>query len=63
MALPVGSVGYVNVIGFLILSPATFLAAPLGARIAHALTQRQLSITFGAFLMIVAVRMMYRTFA
>ncbi|MBL4894952.1 MAG: sulfite exporter TauE/SafE family protein [Emcibacter sp.] len=60
--LPPGSIGFVNVIGFLILSPATFLAAPLGVRIAHALTQRQLSITFGSFLMIVAVRMLYRTF-
>lgn len=62
LLLPVGSVGYVNMIGFLILSPATFLAAPLGVKIAHALTQRQLSMTFGAFLMIVAVRMLYRTF-
>jgi len=60
--LPPGSVGFVNVIGFLIISPATFLAAPLGAKIAHALTQRQLSITFGAFFLIVAVRMLYRTF-
>ncbi len=62
ISLPPGSVGYVNVIGFLILSPATFLAAPLGVRIAHALTRRQLSIVFGVFLMIVAVRMLYRTF-
>lgn len=62
MLLPVGSVGFVNVIGFLILSPATFLAAPLGVKIAHALNQRQLSMTFGAFLMIVAIRMIYRTF-
>lgn len=62
MILPPGSVGFVNVIGFLILSPATFLAAPLGVKIAHAMTQRQLSMTFGAFLMIVAVRMLYRTF-
>jgi len=61
MMLPPGNVGYVNVIGFLILSPATFLAAPLGVKIAHALTQRQLSMTFGAFLLIVAGRMFYRT--
>ncbi len=61
MLLPPGSVGFVNVIGFLILSPATFLAAPLGARIAHALTQRQLSMTFGAFLMVAAARMLYRS--
>ncbi|PCI48703.1 MAG: hypothetical protein COB49_05660 [Alphaproteobacteria bacterium] len=62
MALPPGSVGFVNVIGFLVLSPATFLAAPLGVKIAHALTQRQLRMTFGIFLMIAAARMLYRTF-
>ena len=60
--LPPGSVGFVNVIGFLILSPASFLAAPLGVKIAHALSQRQLSMVFGAFLMIIAARMLYRTF-
>ncbi|MBL4767397.1 MAG: sulfite exporter TauE/SafE family protein [Rhodobacteraceae bacterium] len=62
LMLPPGSIGFVNGIGFLILSPATFLAAPLGVRIAHALSQRQLSMIFGAFLMIVAVRMLYKTF-
>ncbi len=62
MALPVGSVGFVNVIGFLILAPATYLAAPLGAKIAHSLSQRQLSIIFGGFLLIAAARMLYRTF-
>jgi len=60
--LPPGNVGFVSVIGFLILSPATFLAAPLGAKIAHALTQRQLGMAFGTFLMIVAARMLYRAF-
>ncbi|NOZ43362.1 MAG: sulfite exporter TauE/SafE family protein [Alphaproteobacteria bacterium] len=60
--LPPGSVGFVNVIGFAILSPATFVAAPFGARIAHALSQRQLSMIFGGFLLIVAVRMLYRIF-
>jgi len=60
--LPPGSVGFVNLAGFLIISPATFLAAPLGARIAHALSRRQLSMTFGAFLLAVALRMLYRTF-
>jgi len=60
--LPPGNVGFVSVIGFAVLSPATFLAAPLGAKIAHALTQRQLGMTFGTFLMIVAARMLYRAF-
>ncbi len=58
--LPPGSLGYVNVIGFLLISPATVFAAPLGVKIAHSLSKRQLSIAFGTFLLIVAVRMLYR---
>lgn len=60
--LPPGSVGFVNLIGFVILSPVTFLTAPLGAKIAHALSQRQLSFIFGGFLLMVSCRMLYRSF-
>ncbi len=58
--LPVGSLGYVNVIGLLIISPVTVLSAPLGAKIAHSLSQRNLSIAFGMFLFIVGIRMLYK---
>jgi uncharacterized protein len=58
--LPSGSVGYVNLVGFAVISPATFLAAPLGAAIAHRLSRRTLSSLFGLFLLLVAVRMFYR---
>jgi uncharacterized membrane protein YfcA len=58
--LPPGSLGYVNVIGFALISPMTFLAAPLGATIAHRLSRRHLSLLFGLFLVIVATRMFYR---
>jgi uncharacterized membrane protein YfcA len=57
--VPPGSIGYVNVIGFAIISPATFLAAPVGAAIAHRLSRRRLSLLFGFFLVIVSVRMFY----
>ena len=60
--LPMGSLGYVNLIGFALIAPVTVLFAPLGARIAHMLNRRQLSILFGVFLSIVACRMIYRTF-
>lgn len=60
--LPPGSLGYVNLIGLAIIGPATFVTAPWGARIAHALTRRQLGILFGLFLAVVAVRMLLRTF-
>lgn len=58
--LPPGSVGYVNLIGFALIAPATILTAPLGAAIAHRLSRRRLSLLFGLFLMIVSLRMFYR---
>ncbi len=60
--LPPGSLGYVNLIGLAVIGPATFVTAPWGARIAHALSRRQLSILFGLFLTVVAVRMLIRAF-
>lgn len=59
--LPVGSLGFVNLVGFAFIAPTTMLTAPLGARIAHGLQRRQLSMLFGVFLLIVAVRMFYQT--
>lgn len=58
--IPSGSLGYVNVIGFALIAPATVLTAPLGARIAHAFSEKKLSMLFGAFLIIAAVRLFYR---
>ena len=60
--LPPGSLGYVNLIGLVLIAPLTVLTAPLGARLAHRLGQRQLSLAFGVFLLLVAARMLYRTF-
>ena len=59
--LPAASLGYVNLLGFVLIAPTTVLAAPLGARLAHALPHRQLSLLFGVFLLLVAVRMLYQT--
>ena len=56
--VPPGSLGYVSLIGFALIAPATWLAAPLGARIAHGLSQRKLSLGFGVFLLVVSIRML-----
>ncbi len=58
--IPSGSLGYVNVIGFALIAPATVLTAPLGARIAHSFSEKKLSMLFGAFLITAAVRLFYR---
>ncbi|MGL3819659.1 sulfite exporter TauE/SafE family protein [Sphingopyxis sp. R3-92] len=60
--LPPGSLGYVNLIGLAIIAPVSYFTAPWGARIAHALSKRQLAILFGLFLAVVAARMLIRAF-
>ncbi len=55
--LPAGSLGFVNIVGFALISPMTVLLAPLGAAIAHRLSQRQLSLLFGVFLLLMSLRM------
>jgi uncharacterized membrane protein YfcA len=55
------AVGLVSLIGVALIAPGSLLTAPLGARAAHALTPRMLSLAFGAFLLIVAGRMLYRS--
>ncbi len=59
--VPAGSIGYVSIIGFLLIAPATALCAPLGAKIAHSFSQKKLSMLFGGFLLLAAARMFYGT--
>jgi uncharacterized membrane protein YfcA len=61
--VPAGSLGYVNLIGFALIAPATVLSAPLGAKLAHAYSARKLSMAFGFFLIIASLRLFYRAFA
>jgi len=58
--LPPASLGYVNLLGFLVIAPTTVLAAPLGARLAHAFAAKRLSVLFGIFLVIVSTRLFWR---
>jgi uncharacterized membrane protein YfcA len=57
--LPPGSLGYVNLIGFALIVPATMLAAPWGARVAHAIKPQLLRRAFAAFLCLTSLRMIY----
>ncbi len=57
--LPPGSLGYVNLIGFALVVPTTMLAAPWGARIAHAVRPQLLRKAFAVFLCLTALRMIY----
>ena len=54
--LPLYSLGFVNLLMFAVIVPMTLLIAPLGVRMAHTLSKRQLEVGFGIFLVIVSVR-------
>lgn len=54
--LPLGSLGYVNLIGAAVVIPASVYAAPWGARLAHGISRRKLEIAFGCFLSLIALR-------
>jgi uncharacterized membrane protein YfcA len=54
--LPPLSVGFVSVLGALLIAPASVLAAPFGAQLAHRISKRRLEVAFGLFLLLIAVR-------
>ncbi len=57
--LPAGSVGFVNIPAFVLLSVFTVMMAPVGARLAHRMDQALLKRVFGLLLLLVAGRMLY----
>jgi uncharacterized protein len=50
------ALGYVSLIGALLVMPTSLLTAPLGVRTAHAMSKRTLEIAFGCYLFIVGGR-------
>jgi uncharacterized membrane protein YfcA len=61
--LPWGTIGLVSLVGLAVIAPGSMLTAPLGARVAHALSKRRLAQAFGVFLALVGARMLYRALA
>lgn len=59
--LPPASFGYMNILGFLSIVPATIVTAPIGAKIAHGIDPAILRLAFAFFLFITAMRMFYVT--
>jgi uncharacterized membrane protein YfcA len=54
--LPPLSLGFVSLIGLVLVAPLSSMAAPYGARMAHRLSGRQLEIAFGVFLTVASLR-------
>ncbi|WP_458096215.1 sulfite exporter TauE/SafE family protein [Roseomonas sp. WA12] len=57
--LPPASLGYVNLIGCLLIVPTSMLATPWGVHLAHTIPPLALKRAFAVFLGITAVRMIY----
>ena len=54
--LPPLSLGFVSLIGIAAFAPVSVLTAPIGVKIAHALSKRHLEMAFGTFLLFVSLR-------
>ena len=50
------ALGYVSLIGALLVMPTSLLTAPVGVRTAHAMSKRRLEVAFGCYLFIVGSR-------
>lgn len=61
--MPPFTLGYVNFLSVALIIPASLLTAPLGVRMAHAFSRRQLEIAFATFLFFVAGRFLYAIFS
>jgi uncharacterized membrane protein YfcA len=54
--MPPLSIGYVSLVGFIVMAPVSSYVAGFGARLAHKMPQRRLEIMFGLFLAVMALR-------
>ncbi len=57
--LPPYSLGYVNLLGFALIAPASYLTAPFGARMAHDMDRKRLRAIFALFITVTAARMLW----
>lgn len=60
--LPIGSLGYVNVVAVLAITAMSFITAPLGARAAHALNGPALKRVFGFYLVATSAIVLWNSF-
>ncbi len=57
--LPPYSLGYVNLLGFILIAPVSVLMAPVGAHVAHMMDKKRLKMMFALFIAVTAVRMLW----
>src|SRR5579883_250212 len=54
--MPPFSIGFVSLIGVVVMAPVSTLVAPYGARLAHALSRRTMEVSFAIFLLLASAR-------
>ena len=54
---PAFSFGYVNALGFTLIAAIAFFTIPIGAKLAHSMSQKKLKMIFGICLLLVAINM------
>jgi uncharacterized protein len=54
--MPPFSIGFVSLVGVVVMAPVSTLVAPYGARLAHALSRRTLEVSFAVFLLLASAR-------
>jgi uncharacterized membrane protein YfcA len=59
--LPLGSLGYVNAIGWIAISAVSLLTAPLSAKLAHNLNPNMLKRAFGIYLVVTGSFMLQKS--
>lgn len=60
--LPAFSIGFISLPAVIVIAPLTVLSAPWGARLAHGLSRRTLSVIFGLFLIGSSARLVIEKF-
>lgn len=60
--LPQGSIGFISLIGAVLILPASLIAAPWGVKLAHKLSRSHLELMFAVFLLTVGLRFLISVF-
>ncbi|GGK24104.1 sulfite exporter TauE/SafE family protein [Salinarimonas ramus] len=60
--LPPDAIGFVSLLGFLLVVPTTLITAQIGVNLAHAWPKRKLEVAFGIFLALVCLRFVVSIF-
>ncbi|TWG60993.1 sulfite exporter TauE/SafE family protein [Aminobacter sp. J44] len=63
MIQPPFALGFVSLVGVLLITPTSVMTAPIGVKIAHALPKRKLEVAFGCFLLLVSARFLFEQIA